>query len=216
MRRCACSTSRRRKASVRSIESAICGRFQHEGPEVVGVDLQDVHRFDGPDRGHPPAGGNERHLAEDAPSSEPVESVSEGGLGLTAEEHVHRVGLVVGAEDRLARREEDLVRNLEQCLDVVAIGPGEQVDHASAPAFHLVPRPQVFFPALVLGPDEDVRRRLGGGRHPKVDIRGGVSRRWPNTSIAPIGEDRPYRTNPMTGARPTACVRLARLTCQGS
>jgi hypothetical protein len=116
--------------------------LQHEGPEVVGVDLQDVHRFDGPDRGHPPAGGYERHLAEDAPSSEPAELASEVNLGLTAEDHDHRVGLVVGAEDCLARREEDLVRNLEQCLEVVAIGPGEQVDHASAPAFHLVPRPR--------------------------------------------------------------------------
>ena len=53
---------------------------QQEGPEVVGVDLQDVHRFDGPNRGHPPVGGDERHLAENGPSTEPVESASDVNL----------------------------------------------------------------------------------------------------------------------------------------
>jgi hypothetical protein len=57
----------------------------------------------------PSAGRRRRaHLAQDGPSSEPMESASDVNLRLTVEDHVHRVGLVAGVEDRLARREKTL------------------------------------------------------------------------------------------------------------
>jgi hypothetical protein len=103
-----CPTSRRRSASVRSIDGAICGRFSKRDRKS-SASTSKTCSGSAARTPWPSAGRRRRaHLAQDGPSSEPMESASDVNLRLTVEDHVHRVGLVAGVEDRLARREKTL------------------------------------------------------------------------------------------------------------